>query len=132
MPRAVGGLGRAPPQLASGTPTPQVQLLLQHLLPARQVLLHRLPTLLQAGKQGLTAPAPPLSTTSSHPLTTPHCPGSRVEVGVGGSFLPIRLAPHPPAALSQATLQFCVVKPAMALVTIILQAFGKYHDGDFK
>ncbi|KAB1263776.1 Transmembrane protein 184A [Camelus dromedarius] len=31
----------------------------------------------------------------------------------------------------QATLQFCVVKPAMALVTIILQAFGKYHDGDF-
>ncbi|EPY89358.1 transmembrane protein 184A-like protein [Camelus ferus] len=32
----------------------------------------------------------------------------------------------------QATLQFCVVKPAMALVTIILQAFGKYHDGDFK
>ncbi|XP_045360376.2 transmembrane protein 184A isoform X2 [Camelus bactrianus] len=35
--------------------------------------------------------------------------------------------PSPP----QATLQFCVVKPAMALVTIILQAFGKYHDGDF-
>ncbi|XP_014651124.1 PREDICTED: transmembrane protein 184A isoform X2 [Ceratotherium simum simum] len=32
----------------------------------------------------------------------------------------------------QATLQFCVVKPVMALVTIILQAFGKYHDGDFK
>ncbi|XP_014585309.2 transmembrane protein 184A isoform X4 [Equus caballus] len=32
----------------------------------------------------------------------------------------------------QATLQFCVVKPIMALVTIILQAFGKYHDGDFK
>ncbi|XP_058425409.1 transmembrane protein 184A isoform X2 [Diceros bicornis minor] len=31
----------------------------------------------------------------------------------------------------QATLQFCVVKPVMALVTIILQAFGKYHDGDF-
>lgn len=31
----------------------------------------------------------------------------------------------------QATLQFCVVKPIMALVTIILQAFGKYHDGDF-
>ncbi|XP_019493011.1 PREDICTED: transmembrane protein 184A isoform X2 [Hipposideros armiger] len=32
----------------------------------------------------------------------------------------------------QATLQFCVVKPVMALVTIILQAVGKYHDGDFK
>ncbi|XP_033696737.1 transmembrane protein 184A isoform X2 [Tursiops truncatus] len=31
----------------------------------------------------------------------------------------------------QATLQFCIVKPIMALVTIILQAFGKYHDGDF-
>ncbi|XP_072273858.1 transmembrane protein 184A [Pyxicephalus adspersus] len=31
----------------------------------------------------------------------------------------------------QATLQFCIVKPIMAVVTIILQAFGKYHDGDF-
>uniref|UniRef100_A0A3Q2PM27 Transmembrane protein 184a n=1 Tax=Fundulus heteroclitus TaxID=8078 RepID=A0A3Q2PM27_FUNHE len=31
----------------------------------------------------------------------------------------------------QATLQFCVVKPTMAVITIILQAFGKYHDGDF-
>ncbi|XP_036913847.1 transmembrane protein 184A isoform X2 [Sturnira hondurensis] len=31
----------------------------------------------------------------------------------------------------QATLQFCVVKPSMALVTIVLQAVGKYHDGDF-
>ncbi|XP_041433761.1 transmembrane protein 184A S homeolog isoform X1 [Xenopus laevis] len=31
----------------------------------------------------------------------------------------------------QATLQFCIVKPIMAIVTIILQAFGKYHDGDF-
>ncbi|KAM5229224.1 transmembrane protein 184A [Ctenodactylus gundi] len=31
----------------------------------------------------------------------------------------------------QATLQFCVVKPIMALTTIILQAFGRYHDGDF-
>ncbi|TKC49784.1 hypothetical protein EI555_002505, partial [Monodon monoceros] len=31
----------------------------------------------------------------------------------------------------QATLQFCIVKPIMALVTIILQAFSKYHDGDF-
>uniref|UniRef100_A0A3P8X2Q7 Transmembrane protein 184a n=1 Tax=Cynoglossus semilaevis TaxID=244447 RepID=A0A3P8X2Q7_CYNSE len=31
----------------------------------------------------------------------------------------------------QATLQFCVVKPIMAVITIILQAFGKYHDGDF-
>lgn len=32
----------------------------------------------------------------------------------------------------QATLQFCIVKPLMAIITIILQAFGKYHDGDFK
>ncbi|KAJ8246113.1 hypothetical protein GJAV_G00263780 [Gymnothorax javanicus] len=31
----------------------------------------------------------------------------------------------------QATLQFCVVKPIMAVLTILLQAFGKYHDGDF-
>ncbi|XP_019368484.1 PREDICTED: transmembrane protein 184A isoform X2 [Gavialis gangeticus] len=31
----------------------------------------------------------------------------------------------------QATLQFCIVKPLMAIVTIILQAFRKYHDGDF-
>ncbi|XP_023596037.1 transmembrane protein 184A [Trichechus manatus latirostris] len=31
----------------------------------------------------------------------------------------------------QATLQFCIVKPAMAALTIVLQAFGKYHDGDF-
>ncbi|XP_027623832.1 transmembrane protein 184A isoform X1 [Tupaia chinensis] len=31
----------------------------------------------------------------------------------------------------QATLQFCIVKPIMALTTIILQVFGKYHDGDF-
>ncbi|XP_062263298.1 transmembrane protein 184A [Platichthys flesus] len=31
----------------------------------------------------------------------------------------------------QATLQFCVVKPIMAVIIIVLQAFGKYHDGDF-
>ncbi|NWI63874.1 T184B protein, partial [Todus mexicanus] len=31
----------------------------------------------------------------------------------------------------QATLQFCVVKPLMAISTVILQAFGKYQDGDF-
>uniref|UniRef100_UPI00358F00B0 transmembrane protein 184B n=1 Tax=Myxine glutinosa TaxID=7769 RepID=UPI00358F00B0 len=31
----------------------------------------------------------------------------------------------------QATLQFCVVKPLMAVVTLILQVFGKYQDGDF-
>lgn len=32
----------------------------------------------------------------------------------------------------QATLQFCVVKPLMAVITVILQAYGKYKDGDFK
>lgn len=44
------------------------------------------------------------------------------------------LAACGPLCLSslQATLQFCIVKPLMAIVTIILQAFGKYHDGDFK
>ncbi|XP_030206141.1 transmembrane protein 184A isoform X1 [Gadus morhua] len=31
----------------------------------------------------------------------------------------------------QATLQFCVVKPIMSVITIILQAEGRYHDGDF-
>ncbi|XP_028990835.1 transmembrane protein 184ba isoform X1 [Betta splendens] len=31
----------------------------------------------------------------------------------------------------QATLQFCVVKPLMAVITVILQAYGKYRDGDF-
>ncbi|XP_060696769.1 transmembrane protein 184A [Hemiscyllium ocellatum] len=31
----------------------------------------------------------------------------------------------------QATLQFCVIKPLMAVITIILQVYGKYHDGDF-
>jgi hypothetical protein len=32
----------------------------------------------------------------------------------------------------QATLQFCVIKPLMAIITIILHAFDKYHDGDFR
>ncbi|TRY88404.1 hypothetical protein DNTS_018306 [Danionella cerebrum] len=32
----------------------------------------------------------------------------------------------------QATLQFCVVKPLMAAITVVLQAFNKYRDGDFK
>lgn len=32
----------------------------------------------------------------------------------------------------QATLQFCVVKPLMAVITVALQAYGKYKDGDFK
>ncbi|XP_034050028.1 transmembrane protein 184ba isoform X2 [Thalassophryne amazonica] len=31
----------------------------------------------------------------------------------------------------QATLQFCVIKPLMAIITVILQAYGKYKDGDF-
>ncbi|XP_072453831.1 transmembrane protein 184A [Notamacropus eugenii] len=31
----------------------------------------------------------------------------------------------------QATLQFCIVKPIMALITIILQGVDKYNDGDF-
>jgi hypothetical protein len=30
----------------------------------------------------------------------------------------------------QATLQFCLVKPVMAILTIILQSMGLYHDGD--
>ncbi|XP_074648793.1 transmembrane protein 184B-like [Tubulanus polymorphus] len=31
----------------------------------------------------------------------------------------------------QATLQFCLVKPVMAIITLILQAFGLYKDGNF-
>jgi len=31
----------------------------------------------------------------------------------------------------QATLQFCLIKPMMAFITIILQSFGKYRDGDW-
>ena len=31
----------------------------------------------------------------------------------------------------QATLQFCLVKPVMAVITLILQALGLYKDGDF-
>lgn len=32
----------------------------------------------------------------------------------------------------QATLQFCLVKPLMAFITIFLQAFGHYRDGDWR
>jgi hypothetical protein len=32
----------------------------------------------------------------------------------------------------QATLQFCLIKPLMAFIIIVLQAFGKYHDGDWR
>lgn len=31
----------------------------------------------------------------------------------------------------QATLQFCVVKPVMAVITLVLQAFSLYKDGNF-
>ncbi|MCL4124388.1 UNVERIFIED_CONTAM: hypothetical protein GTU68_063202, partial [Idotea baltica] len=31
----------------------------------------------------------------------------------------------------QVTLQFCLVRPLMAILTIILHAQGKYHDGDW-
>ncbi len=31
----------------------------------------------------------------------------------------------------QATLQFCIVKPIMAIITLILQPFGYYKDGNF-
>jgi hypothetical protein len=31
----------------------------------------------------------------------------------------------------QATLQFCIVKPIMAAITLVLQAFSYYKDGDF-
>lgn len=31
----------------------------------------------------------------------------------------------------QATLQFCVIKPVMAVITLVLQAFSLYRDGNF-
>ncbi|CAG2164154.1 unnamed protein product, partial [Oppiella nova] len=31
----------------------------------------------------------------------------------------------------QATLQFCAVKPLMSIITLVLQAVGKYKDGDW-
>lgn len=31
----------------------------------------------------------------------------------------------------QATLQFCIIKPLMSVLTLILQASGKYNDGDW-
>ncbi|CAC5403586.1 transmembrane protein 184B-like [Mytilus californianus] len=31
----------------------------------------------------------------------------------------------------QATLQFCVIKPVMAVITLVLQAFSLYKDGNF-
>ena len=31
----------------------------------------------------------------------------------------------------QATLQFCLVKPVMSIITLILEACGKYRDGDW-
>ncbi|XP_055877563.1 transmembrane protein 184B-like isoform X1 [Biomphalaria glabrata] len=31
----------------------------------------------------------------------------------------------------QATLQFCFIKPVMAILTLLLQAFGYYKDGNF-
>ncbi|XP_077618112.1 transmembrane protein 184B [Crocuta crocuta] len=43
----------------------------------------------------------------------------------------VREAPTLDLLPDQATLQFCVVKPLMAVSTVVLQAFGKYRDGDF-
>ncbi|XP_041362330.1 transmembrane protein 184B-like [Gigantopelta aegis] len=31
----------------------------------------------------------------------------------------------------QATLQFCIIKPVMAAITLVLQGFGHYKDGNF-
>ncbi|XP_078492287.1 transmembrane protein 184B-like [Ciona intestinalis] len=31
----------------------------------------------------------------------------------------------------QATLQFCLIKPPLAIITLILQSYGLYKDGDF-
>jgi len=31
----------------------------------------------------------------------------------------------------QATLQFCLIKPLMAVITVVLQSFNLYKDGNF-
>ena len=33
---------------------------------------------------------------------------------------------------NQATLQYCVIKPLMAAITLILQPMGYYSDGDWR
>lgn len=61
--------------------------------------------------------------------------GPGISLDILFLFFPTTFS-SPPLPLSlllpQATLQFCVVKPLMAVITVILQAFGKYRDGDFK
>ena len=32
----------------------------------------------------------------------------------------------------QATLQFCILKPVMAVLTLVLEGTGNYYDGDFR
>ena len=32
----------------------------------------------------------------------------------------------------QATLQFCLVKPVVAIVIILLEAFGYYNEGNWE
>ena len=89
----------------------QVQLCVRHLLSLGKDFLHWVPPILQTG--------------------------------IGKAFfshiicekplhMNTELLQHYIFSLSQATLQFCVVKPLMAMITVILQAFGKYRDGDFK
>lgn len=114
-------------------------MLLWHVLPAGHVLFHWLPALLQAGEW----PALPSWPSAPLPWGLPPSPGACAPPLVPAPLL-WGLRPSPGACtpplgsaltgtlLTQATLQFCVVKPVMALTTIVLQAFGKYHDGDFK
>lgn len=70
----------------------------------------------------------------NHPFWAHWCPASCNHCTNKSSVL--LLIPMPCLFVylfvSQATLQFCIVKPIMAAITIILQAYGKYHDGDFK
>ncbi|XP_047389104.1 transmembrane protein 184A isoform X2 [Sciurus carolinensis] len=75
------------------------------------------------------APPPP-----PHPLATQQ--ERRPGLGppypcAGGKLTASCCPPRVPRCPPQATLQFCMVKPIMAVVTIILQAFGRYRDGDF-
>lgn len=129
---AWAALGLHSPAPAQGYP-PQVQLHLRHLLPPGHDLLHRVPALLQAGEgicPALPALLPPGQPSATLPsvrgLLTAGCPNPH-------SWAPGGPGPRPTGChLPQATLQFCLVKPVMAVTTIILQAFGKYHDGDFK
>lgn len=81
----------------------------------------------------VSVPVPiPVPVPPPHPPTHSSLPSHQRRPSCQGWYFPTSC--FIPSCLSptQATLQFCVVKPLMAVSTVILQAFGKYRDGDFE